>query len=196
MMNERTFSRRGFLLSTAASIPLFAQRPRRPNVLFIMTDDHGAWATGAYGCKEMVTPNVDRLARGGMLFENAFAATPVCSPSRLTYFTGKLPCAHGVQDWIVPKESFGPNATQVLKDHETFSEVLARDGYHIGLSGKWHMGGDETTQEGFSWWHSVPGGGGTYRDAEFVLNGKTVKEPGYKTDRVRDGAVAFLEEHR
>ena len=165
-------------------------------MVFFMTDDHGAWATGAYGCGEMHTPNIDRLARGGMRFDNAFAATPVCSPSRVTYFTGKLPYVHGVQDWIIPKESFGPAATQVLKDHETFSEVLARNGYHLGLSGKWHMGGDEMAQEGFSYWHTVPGGGGVYEDPEFVENGKTVKKPGYKTDLLGDGAVNFLSQHQ
>ena len=196
-MSTSSFSRRAFLCAAASALPALAQAPRRrPNVVFFMTDDHGAWATGAYGCGEMLTPNIDRLARGGMLFENAFAATPVCSPSRITYFTGKLPCAHGVQDWIIPKESFGPAATQVLNDHETFTEVLARNGYHIGLSGKWHMGGDENTQEGFSYWHTVPGGGGTYENPEFVENGETVKKVGYKTDLVGDGAVAFLGQHQ
>ncbi|MDZ7639572.1 MAG: sulfatase-like hydrolase/transferase [Bryobacterales bacterium] len=190
-------SRRSFLLAGVAAATLGAQRTsRRPNVVFFMTDDHGAWATGAYGCTEMRTPHIDRLARGGMRFDNAFAATPVCSPSRITYFTGKLPCAHGVQDWIIPKESFGPNATQVLRDHVSFSEVLAENGYHLGLSGKWHMGGDEHAQEGFAYWHTVPGGGGTYQDPEFVENGKTVKKPGYKTDLVGDGAVTFLSQHQ
>lgn len=190
-------SRRQFLFATLGAAALAAQQPRkRPNVVFFMTDDHGAWANGTYGCAQIRTPNIDRLASGGMRFDNAFAATPVCSPSRITYFTGKLPCAHGVQDWIVPKESFGPAGVKVLAAHETFTEVLARNGYHVGLSGKWHMGADEHTQEGFSWWHTVPGGGGTYQDPEFIENGRTVKKQGYKTDLVGDGAVAFLDHHR
>ncbi|MCC6264712.1 MAG: sulfatase-like hydrolase/transferase [Bryobacterales bacterium] len=171
------------------------KRPR-PNVVFFMTDDHGAWATSVYGCSGMRTPNLDRLARGGMRFDNAFAATPVCSPSRVTYFTGKLPYAHGVQDWLVPTESYGPNATQVLKNQVSFSEVLAANGYHLGLSGKWHMGGDQNAQEGFSSWYTVAGGGGPYKDPEFVKNGERVKTTGFKTDLVGDGAVDFLTRHQ
>jgi choline-sulfatase len=191
------FSRRGFLASALAALPLGAQGQRKlPNVLFVMTDDHGAWATGVGGCAEMQTPHIDALARGGMRFTNAFAATPVCSPSRVTWFTGKLPCAHGVQDWIVPKESFGPESEPVLAKHESFPEVLARHGYHMGMSGKWHMGGDEQAQEGFSYWHTVPGGGSPYKDAEFVTNGKRAVQPGFKTDRVGDGGVEFLKLHQ
>ncbi len=194
-------SRRRFLFTAAAglaaAIPGAAQATaRRPNVVFIMTDDHGAWASGVYGCAEMQTPNVDALAKEGMLFTSAFAATPVCSPSRVTFFTGKLPYAHGVQDWIIPKESFGPASKPVLAEHESFTEVLARNGYHLGMSGKWHMGGDEHAQEGFSYWRTVPGGGGPYKDAEFVENGEVRKLPGYKTDHVGDGAVAFLKHHQ
>jgi arylsulfatase A-like enzyme len=164
--------------------------------VFIMTDDHGAWASGVYGCAEMKTPHIDALARDGMRFTHAFAATPVCSPSRVTFFTGKLPYAHGVQDWIIPKESFGPASKPVLAEHESFTEVLARNGYHLGLSGKWHMGGDQHAQEGFSYWRTVPGGGGPYKDAEFVENGNVRALPGFKTDHVGDGAVAFLKHHQ
>lgn len=196
----RGLSRRSFLFG--GGVAALAHRGgaqaerKRPNVVFIMTDDHGAWANGVYGCKEIQTPHIDALARDGMLFTQAFAATPVCSPSRVTYFTGKLPYAHGVQDWIIPKESFGPGSDPVLAEHESFPEVLARHGYHMGLSGKWHMGGDDRAQEGFSYWRTVPGGGGPYRDAEFVINGEARKLPGYKTDHVGDGAVEFLKMHQ
>ncbi len=199
-------SRRDFLLATLATsfatvggtvrVKAAQAGGKRPNVVFIMTDDHGAWANGVYGCTEMKTPHIDALAREGMLFTNAFAATPVCSPSRVTYFTGKLPYAHGVQDWIIPKESFGPESKPVLAAHESFSEVVARNGYHLGMSGKWHMGGDEHAQEGFSYWRTVPGGGSPYKDVDFVVNGETRKMPGYKTDHVGDGAVEFLEQHQ
>jgi choline-sulfatase len=191
-MNRRSF------LSLAFGASVFASQIRQklPNVVFIMTDDHGAWATRAYGCKDIHKPHIDALARDGVRFLNAFAATPVCSPSRLTYFSGKLPYAHGVQDWIVPREAFGPESVPVLRDHETFAEVLARHGYRLGLSGKWHMGGDEHAQEGFSYWHTVPGGGGPYKDAEFVENGSRSVKMGFKTDHVGDGAVRFLQQHQ
>lgn len=200
-------NRRAFLSTALAASTLCAQtkpattasaqsKSKRPNIVFIMTDDHGSWATGAYGCKDIKTPNIDALARDGVKFQNAFASTPVCSPSRLTYFSGKMPYAHGVQDWIIAPEAFGPESTPVLKDHESFTEVLARNGYHLGLSGKWHMGGDEHAQEGFTHWHTIPGGGGPYQDQEFVENGVKSVKPGFKTDHVGDGAVRFLEAHQ
>ncbi len=159
-----------------------------------MTDDHGSWATGAYGCKDILTPNIDGLAAGGVRFLNAFACTPVCSPSRMTYMTGKLPSNHGVQDWIIPEDSFGPTSRRWLQGHLTYAQVLSRNGYRMGMCGKWHMGEDDKAQEGFSYWTSVPGGGGTYRDPEFAVNGERRTIPGYKTDIVGDLALEFLDQ--
>jgi arylsulfatase A-like enzyme len=161
-----------------------------------MTDDHGAWATGAYGCKEMHTPNVDRLAAEGARFTRAFACTPVCSPSRMTYMTGRLPSTHTVQDWLRPVDSFGEKSRDWLQGHPTYSEALAKAGYSLGLSGKWHMGHDDSAHAGFSHWATVPGGGGTYRDPEFVKNGQPIKYKGYKTDAVGDYALDFLEQQK
>ena len=182
-------NRREFLASTAAA----AAAQRRTNVVMFMTDDHGAWATGAYGCGEIQTPNIDRLASGGALFNRAYACTPVCSPSRATYLTGEIPSQHGVQDWLVPEDSYGANTLRPLDGHVTYSEILARNGYKLGMAGKWHMGDDEKAQRGFSFWHTVPGGGGPYRDPEFVTNGERRKLTGYKTDLVTDGALQFLD---
>jgi arylsulfatase A-like enzyme len=162
----------------------------------VMTDDHGAWATGAYGCAEMQTPNIDSLAKSGVRFNRAFACTPVCSPSRMTYITGRIPSTHGVQDWLVPDDSFGANTRKWLAGHPTYSEILAANGYTLGLSGKWHMGDDAKAQAGFSYWATVPGGGGPYKDVEFVVNGDKVKTTGFKTDRVGDFALEFLEKQR
>src|SRR5687767_4577752 len=97
------------------------QRPRT-NVVFIMTDDHGAWATGYNGC--MHTPNLDALAKDGVRFTNAFAATPVCSPSRMTYITGKLPSSHGVQDFLLPVDSAGAESRRFLEGQLTYTELL------------------------------------------------------------------------
>jgi len=172
---------------------LAAPRSRPSNVVMFMTDDHGAWALGAYGCREIHTPNLDRLAAEGARFTHAYACTPVCSPSRMTYLTGKLPSQHGVQDYLIARDTFGPASRPFLDGHLTYSEILARHGYTLGMCGKWHMGRDEQAQRGFSFWHTVPGGGGTYRDPEFVTNGQRRKLAGYKTDLVTDGALQFLE---
>ncbi len=187
------------VLSKLIAAP-FVQTPRRgqrrPNVVMFMTDDHGAWATGAYGCRDIHTPNIDALARGGTRFTNAFACTPVCSPSRMTYMTGTLPSTHGVQDWIIPEDSFGPTSRRWLEGHQTYTEVLARNGYRLGMTGKWHMGKDDQAQAGFEYWASVPGGGGPYRDMEFVVNGERRKPARFKTDAVGDYAVEFLNQQK
>jgi len=192
-------NRRRFLhVSLAAPFVQTAPRaaPRRPNVVMFMTDDHGAWATGAYGCSQIRTPNIDALSSAGAWFTRAFACTPVCSPSRLTYLTGRIPSTHGVQDWLRPVDSFGEKTRRWLQGHTTYSEILARNGYTLGLSGKWHMGDDDRAQAGFSYWATVPGGGGPYRDAVFMKNGERVPTEGFKTDRVGDYALEFLDSRR
>ncbi|MDE3165561.1 MAG: sulfatase-like hydrolase/transferase [Acidobacteriota bacterium] len=166
---------------------------RLPNVVLFMTDDHGAWANGCYGCRDIHTPNIDSLAAGGVRFTGAYACTPVCSPSRMTYLTGEIPSQHGVQDWLVPEDSYGPTTIRFLDGHTTYSEVLARAGYTLGMCGKWHMGDDDRAQRGFTYWHTVPGGGGTYRDPTFVTNGARRKLTGFKTNLVTDGALDFLD---
>lgn len=72
----------------------------RPNIIFILTDDQGAWDMGCAGNKEIITPNMDRLAAEGILFDEFYCASPVCSPARASIVTGKIPSCHGVQDWI------------------------------------------------------------------------------------------------
>lgn len=184
-------TRRAFLGSLAASSQVLpAGRPA--NVVMFMTDDHGAWANGVYGCSGMRTPNIDSLARSGVKFDNAFAATPVCSPSRLTWATGLLPCSHGVQDWLIPKDSTGPDSRDWLGSNLTWFEVLHRQGYRLGMTGKWHMGFDEKAQHGFSYWATVPGGGGAYRDPEFIVNGEKRKYEGFREDAIGDYATEFI----
>ncbi len=189
--------RRAFLGASAGAALAQQQRHRkRPNVVMFMTDDHGAWTLGSYGCAEMHTPNLDALARGGARFERAFACTPVCSPSRMTWITGHLPSTHTVQDWLMPPDSFGAKSRAWFDGHLTYSEVLARHGYTLGMCGKWHMGHDDQAQRGFSFWATVPGGGGPYKDVEFVKNGERIRTTGFKTDRVGDFALEFLDQQR
>ncbi len=191
--------RRSFLPALAAA-PFLVRggraAARRPNVVMFMTDDHGAWAMGAYGCRDLRTPNLDKLAEGGARFTRAFACTPVCSPSRMSWLTGRLPSVHGVQDWLRPVDSFGERSRFWLRGHPTYSEVLAANGYRLGMTGKWHMGHDDTPQAGFSFWATIPGGGGPYRDAEFVRNGERLRPGGFKTDRTADFAIEFLEKQK
>jgi arylsulfatase A-like enzyme len=190
-------TRRSLFAAPLLLLPRKSQgREQRPNVVMFMTDDHGAWATGTYGCSEMYTPNIDRLAAEGAKFNRAYACTPVCSPSRMTYMTGRLPSTHTVQDWLRPVDSFGEKSRNWLTNQPTYSEALAKAGYSLGLSGKWHMGHDESAQAGFTYWATIPGGGGPYRDVEFFKNGQKVQYKVFKTDGVGDHALEFLEKQK
>lgn len=195
-MTRRDLLAQGVAAIAAPHVQTRRKSARRPNVVMFMTDDHGAWATGVYGCSGMHTPNIDALARGGAMFTRAFSCTPVCSPSRMTFMTGSLPSIHGVQDWLIPEDSFGSRSPQWLRGHLTYSEVLARHDYTLGMCGKWHMGQDDVAQAGFSEWATVPGGGGPYVDQEFVHNGERKRMPGFKTDVVTDFAIDFLKQQK
>lgn len=183
------------LLTGALGAPFLRAAGAKTNVVFCMTDDHGFWASSPYGCTDMHTPNLQRLADGGARFTRAFSCTPVCSPSRMTYLTGLIPSQHGVQDWLIPEDAYGSGSHRFLEGHTPYSEVLAKYGYTLGMCGKWHMGNDDTAQAGFTYWATVPGGGGTYKDPEFVKNGQKIKYDGYKTDAVGDYAVEFLDKY-
>src|SRR5262249_24810409 len=100
--------RRELLLGSAAVPALYAQKkapPASPNILLIVAEDVGAWMLGCYGTKEIRTPNLDLLARGGTRFANHFASTPSPAPSRATLFTGRLPGEHGIQDSPPPEQA-------------------------------------------------------------------------------------------
>jgi arylsulfatase A-like enzyme len=163
-------------------------------VVLIMTDDHGAWSLGCYGNTEAHTPNIDALAASGLRFTNAFAAAAVCSPSRMTYMTGKMPCQHGVQDYIVAAESRGKQRGRFLDGHTTYSELLAGQGYTLGMYGKWHMGDDARPQKGFKHWLTIAGA--PYRDPTFFRGGEEVQLRGYKTDLITDEALHFIERNQ
>ena len=99
-------NRRHFLFSSAGAAlsdnAVAKDTPvQRPNILVILADDLAAWMLGCYGNQEIKTPNIDNLARAGVRFANSFCATPICSPSRATLFTGRLPRQHGIQDFLV-----------------------------------------------------------------------------------------------
>jgi arylsulfatase A-like enzyme len=193
-MSFPQISRRALFAGLGSGLPVFSRPAPGPlNAVIFMTDDHGAWANGFAGCQGMATPNLDALARSGLKFTHGYAATPVCSPSRMTWLTGRMPSTHGVQDWLIPRDSFGPASRRWLEGHPTWSEALAGAGYTLGMCGKWHMGFDDTAQAGFSYWASVPGGGGPYRDAEFAVNGRKAVKPGFKEDAIGDFALEFLE---
>ena len=167
---------------------------KRPNILFILTDDQGVWAAGCYGNPEIRTPNIDRIAAVGVRFDNFFVATPVCSPSRATFLTGRISSQHGVHDWI-REGNVGEDAASYLEGEVAYTDVLAEQGWLCGISGKWHLGNSQLVQHGFSHWFVHQFGGGQYNDAPMVRNGELVDEPGYVTNVITDDALAFLDKH-
>ncbi|WP_282941395.1 sulfatase-like hydrolase/transferase [Paenibacillus sp. RC67] len=164
----------------------------RTNVLFILSDDQGAWAMGCAGNKEIRTPNLDRLAATGIRFDNFFCTSPVCSPARATLLTGRIPSQHGVHDWI-KEGSMGERALAYLEGQTAYTNILAAEGYYCGISGKWHLGDSITPQHGFSHWFVHQSGGSPYYDAPMIRDGKPGKEPGYVTDVITEDALQFLD---
>jgi arylsulfatase A-like enzyme len=175
--------------------------PARPNVVVVLTDDQGFWAMGCAGNSEIRTPNLDRLARTGIRFANFFCASPVCSPARASLLTGRIPSQHGVHDWIRGgnddggKEK-GARLIEYLKGQTGYTDILARNGYTCGMSGKWHLGDSHHPQKGFTFWEVHAGGGGPYYDAPMIVDGELAKVPWYVTDVITDNALRFLDEQK
>ncbi len=192
-MHRRQFLQTASAAALAACSQSKSARP--PNVVFVLTDDQAPATLGVYGNPEIQTQHCDRLAREGALLHNAFCTTPVCSPSRMTLMTGQVPSQHGVHDWI-DEENHGPAAKRFIAGEPTFTEVLARNGYRCGLSGKWHMGDSATPQAGFDYWFAMLTGGARYQDPEMYWQGERSVFPGYATDVVTDKALDFIDESK
>jgi choline-sulfatase len=167
----------------------------QPNVIFILTDDQGPWAAGCCGNDEIRTPNIDRLAETGTRFSRFFVATPVCSPSRATFLTGRISSQHGIHEWI-NAENVGPKAKALTAGEVGYTDIMAEHGYTCGLSGKWHMGDSQNPQHSFGFWFAHQFGGGQYNNAPMVRDGKLVNEPGYVTDVITEEALKYLDAHK
>ncbi len=169
----------------------------RPNIVFILSDDQGAWAMNCAGTPELRTPNLDRLAATGIRFENFFCASPVCSPARASILTGQIPSQHGVQDFLragsgVDVEGDG-KTIEYLKGRTTYTELLAENGYDVALSGKWHIGDSATPQAGFAYWNVHATGAGNYYNAPMFTDGQQYSADGYFSDVITDNAIEYLD---
>jgi arylsulfatase A-like enzyme len=180
-----------FLLTTPA-------QDRPPNVVLIMTDNHGAWTLGCYGNRDIRTPHIDRLAGDGVRYTRCFSSNAVCSPTRATFLTGLLPSQHGVHCYLGANEhQMGPGAKSQIGEFRSLPKILSDAGYVCGLSGKWHLGGNLTPQDGFTSWITMPAGHTTtFHGAPVIENGAVRKEPQHLTDLWTDRAVRFVEENR
>lgn len=181
-------------------------KPRKPNILFVYTDDQAPWGFGAAGNPQAHTPNIDRLADQGARFTNAFVTTPVCSPARASLMTSRYASEYGILDFIPhPGHKLFDADKQIGLDPQsvTFAEVLKEGGYATGLIGKWHLG-DWTaaghrdyhpTQHGFDYFMGLTGGGTTPDDPPLEEHGEVRKFQGLTTDILTDRAISYIKDH-
>jgi choline-sulfatase len=174
--------------------------PTQPNIVFILSDDQGAWAMNCAGTPELKTPNLDRLAETGIRFENFFCASPVCSPARASILTGQIPSQHGVQDFLragnsVKLEGDG-KVVEYLEGRTTYTQLLADNGYDVALSGKWHIGDSATPQAGFDYWNVHITGSGNYYNPPMYKDGELYTSDGYFSDVITTNAIEYLDEQK
>jgi arylsulfatase A-like enzyme len=163
------------------------------NVVLILADDLATWAVGAYGSADAQTPHLDKLASDGLLAENFFCASPVCSPARASLLTGKIPSQHGVHDWVRGGNA-GPERIDFLDRQTALHDLLAGAGYRCGMIGKWHLGASDSPRDAFDTWFAYEKGGGVYYGAP-VYRGTQLEQPAeYLTDVLASEAASFLRE--
>ncbi len=176
-----------FLPAAPSGVAQRTPLARAPNIVFIMSDDHAAHAISAYGSRLIQTPNIDRLAKEGMKFENCFVTNSICTPSRAAILTGKYAHLNGV-----------PVFNHIDNSQPILPKYLQAAGYYTGMVGKWHLGGNDPNRPedgkpaGFDYWNILPGQG-VYYDPVMIENGERKKLTGYTTDIITDLAIQFLQ---
>lgn len=156
--------------------------PKRPNIIFMMSDDHAYQAISAYSNHLVETPNIDRIAREGMKFTNACVTNSICGPSRATILTGKHTHIHGKTDNYFPFDE-----TQM-----TFPQLLQKAGYQTVMFGKLHFGNNP---KGIDEFKILPGQG-AYYNPEFITNKGNITVEGYVTDIITDMTIDWLDNRR
>ena len=154
------------------------QPKQKPNIVYIMTDDHASHAMSCYGGNINLTPNLDRIANEGMLFQNSFCTNSICAPCRAVVLTGKFNHLNGVID----------NGKRFDGSQQTFPKLLQQTGYQTAMIGKWHLKSEPT---GFDYWNVLPGQG-LYYNPVLIEMGQREKHTGYVTDIITDFALNFL----
>jgi arylsulfatase A-like enzyme len=159
----------------------------RPNILFILLDDLRWDALSCTGHPFVKTPNIDRIAKEGATFRNAFVTTPLCFPSRASYLTGQYAHKHGIK--------LGEDRRPLSHGLVTFPRLLHDSGYETAFIGKWHLGNDERPAPGIDRWVSFREQG-DYVDPMLNIDGKFQKQTGYLTDILTQQAVEFINRPR
>ncbi len=155
---------------------------QKTNFLFITTDDHAYQAISAYDSKLIHTPNIDRIAKEGMLFKKAFVTNSICSPSRAVALTGKFSHLNSVRDNLDVFDTL-----QV-----TFPKLLQENGYETAIYGKWHL---KSKPKGFDFWEVLPDQG-HYYNPTFLSSSGAFKTKGYVTDIITEKTLGYLDSLR
>jgi arylsulfatase A-like enzyme len=156
----------------------------RPNVLFIMSDDHASHAMSCYDSRINTTPHIDRIAQGGMRFDNCFCTNSICGPSRAVILTGTYNHVNGVTTLVSPMDGRQP----------TYPKIMQAAGYQTAIVGKWHLGhGGDHDPQGFDYWNVLPGQG-LYHNPEMIEMGESKVFEGYVTDLITDCSLNWLQQ--
>jgi len=158
---------------------------RRPNIVFIMTDDHARSAMSLYGNRILQTPNLDRIGNEGLRFDQAFVTNALCLPSRATFLTGQYSHTHGMR---TNGEESGFTREPPLRNAQTWPVLLRARGYHTGMVGKWHI---NTLPEGYDYTAMIKGQG-TYFDPPMWVQGEWRAQKGHTDDVIGEHALHFL----
>lgn len=174
----------------------------RPNIVFIMADDLGYGELGCYGCADIKTPNIDKLAADGIRFTDFYANAPVCSPTRIALLTGQYQQRLGFDDALYYQEK----GRGLPVNGQTIADDLGSAGYVTGLFGKWHVGYDferRPIQQGFDIFFGILGGNHHYFKHmdrigvhDLWLGNDTVKREGYTTHLITKEAIKFIEKNK
>ena len=160
------------------------QSAQRPNIVFIMSDDHAFQAISAYGgplAELAPTPNIDRLASGGMLFNRCMVTNSICGPSRATILSGRYSHKNGFVD--------NTGGSKFDFSQQTFTKVLQQTGYKTAVIGKLHLGG---TPSGFDYFDILPGQG-RYYNPTFINQSGEYKMEGYTTEIITDKTIEWMQ---
>ena len=165
-----------------------------PNIVLIMTDNQPADAVGCYGNDEIYTPNLDALAADGIRFNNAYCPNAMCSPSRASVWSGRMPCQHGVHTWLNDKlMDQWPEDWNAIAEFDTLPEILNRNGYATAMIGKYHLGKLDKPQNGIEHWITMSRGHTLdFYGNEMTVNGDTFIHDGHSVDFFSDKAVDYI----
>ena len=179
------------------ALSVHAGEARPQNLVAIVTDDQALWTLGCYGGRELPTPNIDRLAAQGVRFTHAFVHTPVCSPSRAAYLTGRLGTEVGFTDWLTPEQA---KTKGIARAVPTWPSVLQRRGYTTALIGKWHLGerGESLPwNNGFTRFVGNLSGGWSTKKIDFINEkGERHSSDGFSVEVCTDLAMKFIDDHK